>query len=176
MASGKNTRLVDFRVFDSVGKLLVRSLRSGFITLSRLPTASFLACTRTPCIIYVLRCICVHTSERLDGEQGLTTDGLGTPFARAQPRLGKHLQHSFNVRIVCIYCTSYKRYISKDTWYRNFPRIYAKIAPLKSRNNIVYSFNVHHFYFAPCLSLSKYIVIFEIYVAFFFNFIPLCAV
>lgn len=94
---------VDFRVFDSVGKLLVRSPRSGFITLSRLPTASFLACTRTPCIIYVLGCIYVHTSERLDGEQSLTADGLGTPFARAQPRLGKHLQHSLNVRILCIY-------------------------------------------------------------------------
>lgn len=45
----------------------------------------------------------IRTYECLDGEQGLTADGLGTPFARAQPRLGKHPQHSLNARIVCVY-------------------------------------------------------------------------
>lgn len=52
----------------------------------------------------------IRTYECLDGEQGLTADGLGTPFARAQPRLGKHPQHSLNARIVCVYCTEHEQF------------------------------------------------------------------
>lgn len=64
--------------------------------------------SNTPCIICVLGCIyiCTHESERTPrrGEQGLTAGGLGTRFARAQLRLGKHPQHSSNARIVRVYC------------------------------------------------------------------------
>lgn len=102
-------------------RLVQGSSHSSFplsLPLSGLPTASFLACTRTPCIIRVLACIYMYSSyerTRLDGEQGLTADGLGTPFARAQPRLGKHPQNSLYARIcLCIYCTTHERCIDGE--------------------------------------------------------------
>lgn len=76
--------------------------------------------------VYYLRPrLYIRTYECLDGEQGLTADGLGTPFARAQPRLGKHPQHSLNARIVCVYCTEYEQfnYTSRGARYCNSPRM-----------------------------------------------------
>lgn len=76
--------------------------------------------------VYYLRPrLYIRTYECLDGEQGLTADGLGTPFARAQPRLGKHPQHSSNARIVCIYCTEHEqfKYTGKGARYCNSSRM-----------------------------------------------------
>lgn len=100
----------DFRVFDSVGKL--RALRPGFITLSTVTHGQFSSVhSNIPCIIRVSSSLlCVYTymyeeRERLDGGQGLTADGLGAPFARAQPRLGKHPRSILSTRelSVCAY-------------------------------------------------------------------------
>lgn len=92
--------------------------------------------------------ICTHESERTPrrGEQGLTAGGLGTRFARAQLRLGKHPQHSLNARIVCVYCGRGRgKCIGRGTYtpYCNSPRINAEIASRrrKIRNGSCYFFD-----------------------------------
>lgn len=80
------------------------------------------------------------------GEQGLTAGGLGTRFARAQLRLGKHPQHSLNARIVCVYCGRGRgKCIGRGAYtpYCNSPRINAEIASRrrKIRNESCYFFD-----------------------------------
>lgn len=97
-------------------------------------------------VVYIY--ICTHESERTPrrGEQGLTAGGLGTRFARAQLRLGKHPQHSLNARIVCVYCGRGRgKCIDRGTYtpYCNSPRINAEIASRrrKIRNGSCYFFD-----------------------------------